>query len=81
MHNKEICKTCVYSMILSGGKSYTKAMRERPEDNLMCARSILIHNTCLQMVHGEVVDARGDDADNCALFKAKQAPRLNGGWH
>lgn len=75
MFDKKKCKECAYSMTLSGGKSYTKAIREKPEDNLMCGRSLILHDTCLRSQHGEIVDIRGNDPKACACYKPKKADR------
>ena len=64
--DKRKCMKCVYKCTMSLG-SGAKAS----PNNVACYYSVMSNNgSCLELVKGKLVDRRGNDHDNCKLFKA-----------
>ena len=63
-YNKVKCKKCCFRV------SDTSAYRTDDGDSVSCNYSTIMGKTCLRRgEHGTVIDIRGNDYDNCLLFK------------
>lgn len=64
--NKQKCKSCIYRVTDSSAYKIGAG-----QEGVSCNYSTIMGKTCLRRgEHGEVVDIRGDDYDNCQIFKA-----------
>ena len=60
MFNKEKCKQCIYK----GGAV------DHPTD-IFCNYAFIADQTCLHRVGKSIIDRRGENPDNCLLFKRR----------
>ena len=56
-HNKAKCRTCAYHRIMGGGV------------HMICNYSCITGQTCLYKTDKGIEDRRGDDYNNCKLYR------------
>lgn len=66
MYNKELCNRCVYRGTIGS--------RDGSSESTVCDYASLSKNgTCIKYVHGAIVDIRGNNKDECLLFRRGKA--------
>ena len=63
-HNRELCRTCKYRGTVGARATTSESMGDICCDYGATSEE---HRTCLTVVHGEVIDRRGDKYEECLL--------------
>lgn len=77
MFNKKKCRTCKYSMNI-GGRREEEGNLKRGEVGVMCGRALILNESNLKLIDGEVVDMRGDDGAHCGCYSPKKKQGMGG---